>query len=104
MSDFIQYVLVGILAAISICCTLLIFLLLALSLPVEARDRNVRSEFMRQVPCPATGKTTGPCPGWEVDHITPICRGGADAVWNLQWLSTAQHKLKTRVDCRRLPG
>jgi hypothetical protein len=70
----------------------------------DARDRNVRAEFMRQVPCPATGKTTGPCVGYEADHITPLCRGGADAVWNLQWLTIEQHKLKTRGDCRTPPG
>lgn len=46
----------------------------------------------------------GACPGWNIDHVVPLCRGGADAVWNLQWLTVAQHKLKTRGDCRRPPG
>lgn len=82
---------------------LALFLLLLAS-DADARDRNVRAEFMRQVPCPATGKTSGPCPGYEADHITPLCRGGSDTVSNLQWLTTAQHKLKTRGDCRTLPG
>lgn len=71
---------------------------------VCARDRNVPAAFQRENPCPSTGKTTGACPGWERDHIVPLCRGGADTVANLQWLSTAQHKLKTRGDCRKLPG
>ena len=83
-----------------------LFAALALLLPLaaDARDRAVRAEFMRSNPCPATGKPTGPCVGWEVDHVTPLCRGGADAVTNLQWLTVAQHKLKTRGDCRALPG
>lgn len=69
-----------------------------------ARDRNIPAEFQKLYPCPSTGKTTGACPGWERDHIVPLCRGGADTVANLQWLSIEQHKLKTRGDCRRLPG
>jgi 5-methylcytosine-specific restriction endonuclease McrA len=70
----------------------------------DARDRNVPAEFRKTNPCPATGLTTGRCDGWQIDHITPLCRGGSDTVANLQWLSTAQHKLKTRGDCRTLPG
>lgn len=31
-------------------------------------------------------KTTGPCPGWYLDHVVPLDNGGCDAVSNLQWL------------------
>jgi 5-methylcytosine-specific restriction endonuclease McrA len=79
-------------------------LLLLLALPAEARDRNAPAAFQREFPCPSTGKTTGACPGWERDHVVPLCRGGSDTVQNLQWLKTEQHKLKTRGDCRTLPG
>lgn len=82
----------------------LAFIMIIMASDADARDRSVRAEFVRQVPCPATGKTSGPCPGYEVDHITPMCRGGPDTVANLQWLTIEQHKLKTRGDCRTLPG
>jgi 5-methylcytosine-specific restriction endonuclease McrA len=79
-------------------------LLCLLSWPADSRDRNVPAEFRKIYACPATGLKTGRCDGYQIDHIVPLCRGGADAVWNLQWLSIAQHKLKTRGDCRTLPG
>lgn len=69
--------------------------------PVEAaskRDPAVRAEFQRQNPCPSTGKTSGKCFGWEADHKDAICAGGADAVWNLQWLTKEAHRAKTRHD------
>jgi hypothetical protein len=55
---------------------------------------------MRANPCPSTGATRGPCPGWQVDHWAPLCIGGADATPNLRWLTVEQHKSKTRQDVR----
>jgi 5-methylcytosine-specific restriction endonuclease McrA len=65
-----------------------------------ARDRSVAVQFQRMNPCPATGERYGACPGWERDHVVPLCAGGADATWNMQWLSVADHKAKTRVDVK----
>ncbi len=62
------------------------------------RSRSVLHQFRKAHPCPATGKIVGACPGWEIDHIRPLCAGGADAVGNLQWLTTAAHREKTRAD------
>ncbi len=70
----------------------------------QARSRTARAEFMRQQPCPVTGKARGPCPGYEVDHITPLKCRGADAPHNMQWLTVEQHRIKTRREaglCRR---
>src|ERR1017187_4896437 len=39
-------------------------------------DPAARREFQRQHPCPATGKTARACPGYAVDHIMPLKRGG----------------------------
>lgn len=50
------------------------------------RRADVVAAFKRIHPCPVTGLTSGPCPGWEVDHIVPLACGGCDAVSNLQWL------------------
>jgi hypothetical protein len=33
----------------------------------------------------ATGKKTGACPGYVVDHIVPLKRGGSDTPANMQW-------------------
>lgn len=73
---------------------------------VVAADRSpaLRAEFMRLNPCPSTGKTTGACPGYEVDHREALICGGKDELANLQWLSIEEHKAKTRVEvklCRR---
>jgi hypothetical protein len=50
------------------------------------RDPKVTREFRKLYACPSTGKFTGACPGWAMDHPLPIDCGFADAVWNLQWL------------------
>ena len=81
----------------------LCLLALALSFAVHARiprdAAQVRS-FRAEHPCPATGLKRGACPGWDVDHVVPLCAGGADHPSNLQWLSKEDHKWKTFVDVR----
>lgn len=32
--------------------------------------------------------------GWEVDHVTPVCRGGVDHLWNLQPLHWKNNRKK----------
>jgi hypothetical protein len=49
------------------------------------RSGKARKEFQKQNPCPATGKTTGRCPGYVIDHIVPLKRGGQDGPANMQW-------------------
>lgn len=68
------------------------------------RSTAVVAEFKRANPCPATGARRGPCAGWEVDHIIPLCAGGSDSASNLQWLTRLDHRQKTKLDvmqCRR---
>lgn len=79
---------------------LLTALFLATSWPAEARDASARRAFVRENPCPLTGKTKGACPGWDVDHIVPLCAGGADHPKNMQWIEKEPHKEKTREDVR----
>ena len=50
------------------------------------RSARVLSAFKALWACPATGLHSGACPGWAIDHVIPFDCGGADAVWNLQWL------------------
>lgn len=60
------------------------------------RSKTVRAEFQRQHPCPATGQPRGACPGYVVDHIKPLCAGGADAPSNMQWQTVEAGRAKDR--------
>lgn len=69
------------------------------------RSSTQRAAFVRANPCPATGQPRGKCPGWVVDHIVPLCAGGADHPDNMQWQTTADAKTKDRDErkqCRVL--
>ena len=59
-----------------------------------ARDPRQTNAFKKQHPCPSTGKTSGSCPGYVIDHVTPLKRGGADAPSNMQWQSKQRAKQK----------
>ena len=70
---------------------------------VLQRSRAARSAFMREHPCPATGRRSGACHGYVVDHINPLECGGLDAPSNMQWQTVADAKAKdcTEANCRR---
>lgn len=81
--------------------TIFLAFLLTISGGAEAkqpRDKKVLREFQREVPCPSTGKRRGKCPGYEADHIVPLCAGGKDEWSNLQWLTVREHREKTAID------
>jgi hypothetical protein len=72
--------------------------------PIQRSAAEVRA-FRAENPCPTTGHTRGPCPGWQVDHPKALCAGGEDSRKNMAWLSVEDHKWKTFVDareCRKL--
>ncbi len=62
------------------------------------RSSAARAAFQRRHPCPSTGRTTGACPGYVVDHVTALKRGGADAPSNMQWQTIDAAKAKDRVE------
>jgi hypothetical protein len=66
------------------------------------RSGAAKSAFERQSPCPSTGKASGRCPGYIVDHVTALECGGADAPSNMQWQTTADAKAKDKTEraCR----
>ena len=66
--------------------------------PACVHSSKARSQFIHANPCPATGKTSGPCKGWIVDHVVPLCAGGADKPDNMQWQTTADAKLKDKIE------
>lgn len=76
-------------------------LLLFVALSAHARDPAQVRAFRKENPCPATSKRVGACPGWVVDHGIPLCAGGADAPYNMQW-QRHDDSLKKDADERRL--
>lgn len=84
-----------------------LLLALAISLAMGAADARIpRSSaavaaFKRANPCPLNDARRGACPGYEVDHIQPLCASGPDVPDNMQWLTHAEHRQKTKVDVMR---
>jgi hypothetical protein len=63
-----------------------------------ARSVEAKDDFKRSHSCPSTGRRSGACPGYVIDHITPLKRGGADAPSNMQWQTTAAAKAKDKTE------
>lgn len=83
---------------------IIVALMLALFSCAQAESKTYRSRaqvdrFLRQ-----HGFERTP-PGYQVDHIIPLCAGGEDAPENMQLLTVEEHRRKTKVDlwlCRWL--
>ena len=64
----------------------------------DARSKAVRERFQHEHPCPSTGKPRGACPGWVIDHVVPLCAGGADNPSNMQWQTVDDAKAKDKLE------
>jgi len=64
----------------------------------NVRSASAKRNFQSSNPCPATGKTSGSCKGYVIDHKTPLACGGADSPENMQWQTSAEAKLKDRTE------
>jgi hypothetical protein len=62
----------------------------------QPRLASVKREFQLTHPCPATGRTSGACPGYVKDHVLPLACGGSDAVSNTQWQTIRDAKAKDK--------
>ena len=63
-----------------------------------ARSPKAKADFKNQHPCPSTGKTSGACPGYVIDHVQALKHGGADKASNMQWQTTAAAKQKDKTE------
>ena len=81
--------------------TVLLAVLLSASAWPAERSRAARAEFQRLNPCPATGAKRGACKGYVVDHVVPLCAGGADHHSNMAWQDVASAKQKDRLEVRQ---
>jgi hypothetical protein len=62
----------------------------------EHRSTSAKDHFKKEHPCPSTGATSGSCPGYVIDHIVPLKRGGPDAPINMQWQTIEDAKAKDK--------
>lgn len=83
---------------------LLLAITLFLTSAAEARTKRshaAKVAFARQNPCPATGLRKPSCPGYVIDHVEPLCAGGADRPSNMQWQAKAEAKEKDKLEIRQ---
>jgi len=81
---------------------ILLFLLFIFPFESHARDMTQRKYFLEQMGFIDPYHVPK---GYEVDHIVPLCLGGADIQKNMQLLTIENHKKKTkkdRKDCRNM--
>lgn len=79
--------------------------LFAIAAEASPRSAAAVAAFKREHPCPVTTSTRGPCPGWIVDHVEPLCAGGADGPRNMQWQPVIEAKAKDKQEwaqCRAI--
>jgi hypothetical protein len=62
------------------------------------RSALAKADFKRGHPCPSTGLPHGPCPGYVIDHIQALKRGGPDVPSNMQWQTVEAAKAKDRIE------
>lgn len=86
--------------AVLLVCIIALIVLLCPSAEAKYHDPHQRAAFMKQHPCPSTGKTYGRCEGWIVDHVRPLCKGGADRPSNMQWMTREDAKRKDKWECK----
>lgn len=68
------------------------------------RSSKVLGAYRRLHVCPATGLSTGACPGWALDHVWPLDKGGCDAAFNLQWMPVDTPERRGIKSCARSSG
>jgi hypothetical protein len=63
-----------------------------------ARSVKAKDDFKKGHPCPSTGKKSGACPGYVIDHRQALKHGGTDTASNMQWQTSADARIKDRSE------
>ena len=66
----------------------------------QPRSASAKRDFQLTHPCPATGRTSGACPGYVKDHVVPLACGGPDAPSNMLWQTKADGKAKDKWETK----
>jgi len=66
---------------------------------IQDLQRQLRLLYQQTHPCPATGRTTGNCPGYFVGYILLPKHGGQYDTSNMRWM-TDDEAVKTGQDLR----
>lgn len=69
----------------------------AVGVPRDSHGKIKRSETAKDEFKKETGYPHGR-PGYVVDHITPLARGGADSPGNMQWQTKEEARAKDKVE------
>jgi hypothetical protein len=64
------------------------------------RNPAARRALQSGNPCPVNGRTSGACPGYVVDHVVPLKRGGADNPSNMRWQTAAEAENRSYLRLR----
>lgn len=68
----------------------------------KPRNTRERDAFVRTHACPATGSTKrAPCPGYVIDHVKALCKGGTDTATNMQWQTVSEAAAKDKWECKK---
>lgn len=62
------------------------------------RSATAKNRFRKENPCPSTGKGSGACPGYLIDHVVPLKRGRKDSPENMQWQTKEEAKAKDKLE------
>ncbi|HAF00416.1 MAG TPA: HNH endonuclease [Methylophilaceae bacterium] len=65
----------------------------------QKRSAKAKYQFRKEHICPGpAGTRYGKCEGYVIDHIVPLCAGGADNPANMQWQTVTEAKAKDRLE------
>jgi hypothetical protein len=62
------------------------------------RSSIARNVFEHSHPCPSTGRSSGGCPGYIIDHVQALKHGGADTPGNMRWQTQEAAKAKDKIE------
>lgn len=63
----------------------IVLMLIAFNSVAADRSQTEKRHFAKAHPCPSNGKPVPSCPYYVIDHVYPLCAGGADKADNMQW-------------------